>query len=101
MLVFPEWPNAPWYPIVREVELRSFLVMSPCFLSPRMYLRPKLTPLYQGMRKLTTDDRQRLLRQASAAYKTAHREQQEAGINVFTPTEFTHFETNEEVPLDP
>ena len=34
MLVFPEWPNAPWYPIVRELELRSFLVTSPCYLSP-------------------------------------------------------------------
>ena len=41
MLVFPEWPNAPWYPIARELELRSFLVTSPCYLSPRMYLRPK------------------------------------------------------------
>ena len=41
MLVFHEWPNAPWYPIVRELELRSFLVTSPCYLSPRMYLRPK------------------------------------------------------------
>ena len=41
MLVFPEWPNAPWYPIVRELELRSFIVTSPCYLSPRMYLRPK------------------------------------------------------------
>ena len=41
MLVFPEWPNAPWYPIVMELELRSFLVTSPCYLSPRMYLRPK------------------------------------------------------------
>ena len=41
MLVFPEWPNAPWYPIVRELELRSFLVTSPCYLSPRMNLRPK------------------------------------------------------------
>ena len=41
MLVFPELPNAPWYPIVRELELRSFLVTSPCYLSPRMYLRPK------------------------------------------------------------
>ena len=41
MLVFPEWPNAPWYPIAREIELRSFLVTSPCYLSPRMYLRPK------------------------------------------------------------
>ena len=40
MLVCPEWPNAPWYPIVRELELRSFLVTSPCYLSPRMYLRP-------------------------------------------------------------
>ena len=34
MLVFHEWPNAPWYPIVRELELRSFLVTSPCYLSP-------------------------------------------------------------------
>ena len=33
-------------------------------------------------------------------YKTAHREQQKAGINVFTPTDSPHFETNEEVPLD-
>ena len=41
MLVFPEWPNAPWYPVVRELELRSFLVTSPCYLSHRMYLRPK------------------------------------------------------------
>ena len=41
MLVFPELPNAPWYPIAREIELRSFLVTSPCYLSPRMYLRPK------------------------------------------------------------
>ena len=41
ILVFPEWPNAPWYPIVRELELRSFLVTSPCYLSPRMYLRHK------------------------------------------------------------
>ena len=41
MLVFHEWPNAPWYPVVRELELRSFLVTSPCYLSPRMYLRPK------------------------------------------------------------
>ena len=41
MLVFPEWPNAPWYPVVRDIELRSFLVTSPCYLSPRMYLRPK------------------------------------------------------------
>ena len=41
ILVFPEWPNAPWYPIVGELELRSFLVKSPCYISPRMYLRPK------------------------------------------------------------
>ena len=41
MLVFPEWPNRPWYPVVRDIELRSFLVTSPCYLSPRMYLRPK------------------------------------------------------------
>ena len=41
MLVCHEWPNAPWYPIVRELELRSFLVTTPCYLSPRMYLRPK------------------------------------------------------------
>ena len=41
MLVFAEWPNTPWYHIVRELELRSFLVTSPCYLSPRMYLRPK------------------------------------------------------------
>ena len=41
MLVFPEWANVPWYPIVRELELRSFLVTSPCYLSPRMYIRPK------------------------------------------------------------
>ena len=41
MLLFPEWPNAPWYHIARELELRSFLVTSPCYLSPRMYLRPK------------------------------------------------------------
>ena len=41
MLVCPEWPNAPWYPIVRELELRSFLVTSHCYISPRMYLRPK------------------------------------------------------------
>ena len=53
------------------------------------------------MRYLTPEDRQRLLHQASAAYKTAHREQQEACINVFTPTDSPHFETNEEVPLDP
>ena len=52
------------------------------------------------MRDLTPNDRQRLLHQASAAYKTAHREQQEAGINVFTPTDSTYFDTNEEVPLD-
>ena len=32
MLVFHEWPNAPWYPVVRELELRSFLVTSPCYL---------------------------------------------------------------------
>ena len=53
------------------------------------------------MREFTADDRQRLFRQASAAYKTAHREKQEAGINVFIPTDSPHFETNEEVPLDP
>ena len=53
------------------------------------------------MRELTAEDRQRLLHQASAAYKTAHREQQEAGINVFIPTDSPHFETNEEVFLDP
>ena len=41
MLVLAEWPNAPWYPVVRELELRSFLVTSPCYLSHRMYLRPK------------------------------------------------------------
>ena len=64
-------------------------------------LRAKPTPLDQGMRKLTAEDRQRHFRQASAAYKTARREQQEAGINVFITTASTHFETNEEVPLDP
>ena len=53
------------------------------------------------MRDLTPKDRQRLLHQASAAHKTAHREQQEAGINVFTPTDSPYFDTNEEVPLDP
>ena len=53
------------------------------------------------MRELTAEDRQRLLRQASASYKTAHLEQQEAGINVFIPTDSPHFETNEEVPMDP
>ena len=63
--------------------------------------QPRPTQLDQGMRDLTPEDRQRLLRQASAAYKTAHREQQEAGIHVFTPSESPHFETNEEVPLDP
>ena len=41
MLVFPKWPNAPWYQVVRDIELRSFLVTSPCYLSPRMYRRPK------------------------------------------------------------
>ena len=41
MLVFPKWPNAPWYPVVRKFKLRSFLVTSPCYLSPRMNLRPK------------------------------------------------------------
>ena len=41
MLVFPEWPNSTWNPIARELEFRSFLVTSPCYLSPRMYLRPK------------------------------------------------------------
>ena len=40
MLGFTEWPNAPLYHIVRELELRSFLVTSPCYLSPRMYLDP-------------------------------------------------------------
>ena len=53
------------------------------------------------MRDLTAEDRQRLFSQALAAYKKAHREQQEAGINVFIPTASPHFETNEEVPLDP
>ena len=52
------------------------------------------------MRELTAEDRQRLLRQALAAYKTLHREQQEAGINVLIPTASPHFETNEEVPFD-
>ena len=52
--------------------------------SRKCKLRPKPTPLDQGRRELTADDRQRLFRQPSAAYKTAHREQQEAGINVFT-----------------
>ena len=52
------------------------------------------------MRELTAEDRQLLFRQASTAYKTAHLEQQEAGINVFTPTAFPNFETNEEVTLD-
>ena len=41
MFDFPEWSNAYWYPIVRGLELRSFLLMSHCYLSPRMYLRPK------------------------------------------------------------
>ena len=41
MLVFTEWPNALWYPVARELELRYFLVMSPCYLSPRVYLRTK------------------------------------------------------------
>ena len=59
--------------------------------SRKCKLRPKPTPLDQGMRELTAEDRQQLLRQASAAYKTAHREQQEAGFNVFTPTESSHF----------
>ena len=53
------------------------------------------------MLELTAEDRLRLLHQASAAYKTAQREQQEAGINVFIPTDSSHFETNEELPLDP
>ena len=52
------------------------------------------------MLELTAEDRQRLLRQASAAYKTVHREQQEAGINVFIPTDSPQFKTNEEVPID-
>ena len=64
-------------------------------------LRAKPTPLDQGMRELTAEDRQLLFRQASTAYKTAHLEQQEAGINVFILTASTHFKTNEEVPLDP
>ena len=55
MLVFPEWPNAPWYPIAREIELRSFLVTSPCYLSPRMYLRPK--PRWKRTLKHTDRDR--------------------------------------------
>ena len=69
--------------------------------SRKCKLRPKTTPLDQGLRELTAEDRQLLFRQALAAYKTAHREQQEAGINVFIPTASPHFETNEEVPLDP
>ena len=64
-------------------------------------LRAKPPPLDQGMRDLTPVDRQRLIQQASAAYKTAQREQQEAGINVFTSTNSPYFDTNEEVPLDP
>ena len=38
------------------------------------------------MRELTAEDRQLLFRQASTAYKAAHQEQQEAGINAFIPT---------------
>ena len=41
MLVFHEWPNAPWYQVFMDIELRSFLVTSPCYVSHRMYLRPK------------------------------------------------------------
>ena len=41
MLSFPEWPNAPWYHVAMELELRSFLVTSPCYLSTRMHLCPK------------------------------------------------------------
>ena len=63
-------------------------------------LRAKPTPLDQGMRELTAADCQRLFRQASAAYKAAQRERQEAGINVFIPTASPHFETNEKIPLD-
>ena len=59
--------------------------------SRKCKLRAKPTPLDQRMRELTAEDRQRLFRQASAAYKAAHREQQEAGINVFIPTASTHF----------
>ena len=69
--------------------------------SPKYKARTKHTPLEQGLRDLTQRDRQLLFRQASTAYKAAHREQQEAGINVFMPSASTHFETNEEVPLDP
>ena len=61
----------------------------------------KPTQLDQGLRELTEEDRQLLLRQASTAYKSAHRKQQEAGIKVVIPTASQHFETNEEVPLDP
>ena len=37
----PRMAERSMVPFVRELELRSFLVTSHCYLSPRMYLRPK------------------------------------------------------------
>ena len=41
----------------------------------------KPTPLDQGLRDLTTEDRQLLFQPASTVYKATHREQHEAGIH--------------------
>ena len=63
--------------------------------SRKCKIRPKPTPLDQGLREVTAENRQLLFRQATTAYKAAHCEQQEAGINVFIPTDSPHFEINE------
>ena len=41
LVVYPEWPHAPWYPAARQLELRSVLIDFPCYLDAKMYPRPK------------------------------------------------------------
>ena len=41
MLVFPEWPNAWWYPAARQLSVATFLWTEPCYISGISHLRPK------------------------------------------------------------
>ena len=47
MVVFTEWPSAPWYPLFSEIIERSVLLSEPIYLDANGNLRP--TPKWKTL----------------------------------------------------
>ena len=40
-MVTPEWPRAPWYPLLRSITIRTLVWSKPLYLDDENYLRPR------------------------------------------------------------